>query len=400
MEITVPSVGESITEVFIGEWYVGEGDTITQDGDVVGLETDKATFDVPAPTSGRITKVLKQAGDTAQVGEVIAHIEPGEVEASSNGQAASSGGDAPKADVAPSSKPAPTGDREVGGSGGHVMPAAARVMAEKGLTSVEGTGPGGRVLKEDALRATGNSGGASGGGGGRETKTVPMSPIRQTIARRLVEAQTNAALLTTFNEIDMTAVMAVRKQYQDQFVKRYDVKLGFMSFFVKAVCEALNVFPAVGAEVSEDGKSLIHRNYCDVGVAIGGGKGLVVPVLRNAERMGFAEIEQAIGELAGRAKKNQIELSEMEGGNFTITNGGIYGSLLSTPIVNPPQSGVLGMHNIVQRPVVVDGQVVARPMMYVALTYDHRVVDGREAVQFLVRIKDCIEDPLRLAIEV
>ena len=402
MEITVPSVGESVTEVFIGEWYVGEGETVAQDGDVVGLETDKATFDVPAPTSGRITKVLKQAGDTAQVGEVIAHIEPGEVDSGSNGQAGKAddptNGSVPQpktAEVAPSAQPAPTGEREVGRSGGHVMPAAARVMAEKGLSSVQGTGPGGRVLKEDALRATSPS-----GGGSREQKVVPMSPIRQTIARRLVEAQTNAALLTTFNEIDMTAVMNVRKQYQDQFVKRYDVKLGFMSFFVKAVCEALNVFPAVGAEVAEDGKSLIYKNYCDVGVAIGGGKGLVVPVLRNAERMGFAQIEQAIGELAGRAKKNQIELSEMEGGNFTITNGGIYGSLLSTPIVNPPQSGVLGMHNIVQRPVVIDGEIVARPMMYVALTYDHRVVDGREAVQFLVRIKDCIEDPLRLAIEV
>ena len=403
MEITVPAVGESITEVFIGEWYVGEGETVAQDGDVVGLETDKATFDVPAPTSGRITKILKHAGDTAQVGEVVAHIEPGDVDAApdAGGEQVGSNGEAtggqPKTDVAPSSKPAPTGDR--GSTGGHVMPAAARVMAEKGLSSVPGTGPDGRVLKEDAMRAEAGSP-QPAAGGSRETRTVPMTPIRRTIAKRLVEAQTNAALLTTFNEIDMSAVMAVRKQYQDQFVKRYDVKLGFMSFFVKAVCEALNVFPAVGAEVSEDGKSLIHRNYCDVGVAIGGGKGLVVPVLRNAERMGFAEIEQAIGELAGRAKKNQIELSEMEGGNFTITNGGIYGSLLSTPIVNPPQSGVLGMHNIVQRPVVVDGQVVARPMMYVALTYDHRVVDGREAVQFLVRIKDCIEDPLRLAIEV
>ena len=398
MEITVPAVGESITEVFIGEWYVGEGETVAQDGDVVGLETDKATFDVPAPTSGRITKVLKQAGDTAQVGEVIAHIEPGEVDAEPDaaGEKAGSGGDEPKTDVAPSSKPAPTGDRGTGG--GHVMPAASRVMAERGVSGVPGTGPGGRVLKEDALRADASA--APAAGGSRDVRRVAMTPIRRTIARRLVEAQTNAALLTTFNEIDMSAVMAVRKQYQEQFVKRYDVKLGFMSFFVKAVCEALNVFPAVGAEVSEDGTELVYRNYCDIGVAIGGGKGLVVPILRNAERMGFAEIEQAIGELAGRAKKNQIELSEMEGGNFTITNGGIYGSLLSTPIVNPPQSGVLGMHNIVQRPVVVDGQVVARPMMYVALTYDHRVVDGREAVQFLVRIKDCIEDPLRLAIEV
>lgn len=386
MEIVVPNVGESITEVFIGEWYVGEGGQVEADGDVVGLETDKATFDVPAPATGTITKVLKQAGETAQVGEVIAHLEPGEVSAAGNASDSAPQAAAP-ASAPTASKPA---EKASASSDGHVMPAAARVMATSGVTDVKGTGPGGRVLKEDAIRAA--------AGGAREERRVAMSPIRQTIARRLVEAQTNAALLTTFNECDMSAIMALRKQYQDEFVKKHDVKLGFMSFFVKAVCDALNEIPAVGAQI--DGTELVYKNYCDIGIAVGGGKGLVVPVLRNAERLGFADVEKAIGVFAGKSKKNQITMEEMEGGNFTITNGGIYGSLLSTPIVNPPQSGVLGMHNIVQRPVVVNGEVVARPMMYIALTYDHRVVDGREAVTFLKRVKEAIEDPMRLMIEV
>lgn len=388
MEIVVPNVGESITEVFIGEWYVGEGGQVAADADVVGLETDKATFDVPAPASGTITKVLKQAGETAQVGEVIAHLEPGEVSAPAGG---SDGGKESKPAATPATSPAPAASNGAnGGGGGHVMPAAARVMAETGVSDVKGTGPGGRVLKEDALRAA--------AGGSREERRVPMSPIRQTIAKRLTDAQHNAALLTTFNECDMSATMALRKQYQDDFVKKHGVKLGFMSFFVKAVCDALNEIPAVGAQI--EGNELVYKNYCDIGIAVGGGKGLVVPVLRNAERLSFADVEKSIGEFAVKAKSNQITLQDMEGGNFTITNGGIYGSLLSTPIVNPPQSGVLGMHNIVQRPVVDDGQVVARPMMYIALTYDHRVVDGREAVTFLKRIKDAIEDPMRLMIEV
>lgn len=386
MEIVVPNVGESITEVFIGEWYVGEGGQVEADGDVVGLETDKATFDVPAPATGTITKVLKQAGETAQVGEVIAHLEPGEVSAAGNAS------DSAPQSAAPASAPTASNpaQKASASSDGHVMPAAARVIATSDVSEVKGTGPGGRVLKEDAMRAA--------AGGAREERRVGMSPIRQTIARRLVEAQTNAALLTTFNECDMSAIMALRKQYQDEFVKKHDVKLGFMSFFVKAVCDALNEIPSVGAQI--DGTELVYKNYCDIGIAVGGGKGLVVPVLRNAERLGFADVEKAIGAFAGKAKKNQITMEEMDGGNFTITNGGIYGSLLSTPIVNPPQSGVLGMHNIVQRPVVVNGEVVARPMMYLALTYDHRVVDGREAVTFLKRVKEAIEDPMRLMIEV
>ena len=435
MDIVVPAGSESITEVFIGEWYVAEGDYVGKDDDVVNIESDKASMDVPAPEGGRITKILVEAGDVAEPGQTIAHLEPGEAPSgggSGSGAASPSAGEgqetqsgvSPKDNTPDTASPgAASGNGAVGS--GHVMPAAARVMAEKGLekSDVAGSGPGGRVLKEDAQNASakssggasgsGGSGGSSGGemtrtpaaGGGelavegaREQKRVRMSPVRQTIARRLVEAQQTAALLTTFNEVDMSAVKALRAEHQDSFVKRYGIKLGFMSFFVKAACEALAEFPAVGAVV--DGRELVYSNYADIGVAIGGGKALVVPVLRNAERMGFAEVEQKIAELAGRAKKNEITLEEMEGGNFTITNGGVYGSLLSTPIVNPPQSGVLGMHGIVDRPVAIDGEVVIRPMMYLALTYDHRVVDGREAVSFLKRIKDVIENPVRLILEV
>lgn len=376
VEIVVPAVGESITEVFIGEWYTGEGSFAEVDSNVVGLETDKATFDVPAPISGKVTRVLKDVGDTAEVGEVIGYMTPAEAPA---------GGGAP----APSSE-APAE---------RVMPAAERVLAENNVSAadVEGSGPGGRILKEDAVRHV-QSGSPRKSGGSRETKSVPMSPIRRTIAERLVSAQQTAALLTTFNEIDMSAVKALRGQYKDAFLKKYGIKLGFMSFFVRAVVDALEEFPAINAQM--DGNSLVYHNYCDIGIAVGGGKGLVVPVLRNAENMSFEDIEAAIIDFATRAKKNAIELDELEGGTFTITNGGVYGSLLSTPIVNPPQSGVLGMHGIVDRPVAVNGEVVIRPMMYVALTYDHRVVDGKEAVSFLKRIKDVVEDPARLILEV
>lgn len=397
VEIKVPAVGESISEVFIGEWYVKEGGWIETDGNVVGLETDKATFDVPAPTDGKVTKILKRAGETASVGEVIAHFEPAPRPAGAGGAAPAKGptfgGD--KAASAPAS--ASRASTATGAA--HAMPAASRVLAQSGTAAgdVTATGPGGRLLKEDVQRHLSSSS-AGGSEGAREERRVPMSPIRQTIARRLVEAQQNAALLTTFNECDLSAIKDLRSQYQDAFVKKHGVKLGFMSFFVKAVVDALAAFPAIGAEI--DGKELIYKNYCDIGVAIGGGKGLVVPVLRNAERMSLAEIELAIGEFAVRAKENKIGLEELEGGNFTITNGGVYGSLLSTPIVNPPQSGVLGMHGIVDRPVAVNGQVVIRPMMYLALTYDHRVVDGREAVSFLVRVKDVIEDPTRLILDI
>ncbi|MCA9046155.1 MAG: 2-oxoglutarate dehydrogenase complex dihydrolipoyllysine-residue succinyltransferase, partial [Planctomycetaceae bacterium] len=377
MEIKVPAVGESITEVFIGEWYVKPGDWVDIDQEIVGLETDKATFDVVAPQAGTLEKVIKKAGDKAQIGEVIAVLKPGPAPAGTK--------TAPKAaDQGSASTSAPASSESI------VMPAAARAAAQGGINpqDVRGTGPGGRILKEDVQRELDSP--AASDGAARETRRVPMSPIRQTIAKRLVEAQQNAALLTTFNECDLSAVKRLREQYQDAFVKRHGVKLGFMSFFVKAVVEALNVYPQVGAQI--DGTDLVFKNYVDIGIAIGAGKGLVVPVLRNAERMSFAQIEKSIANFAERAKQNKLGLEDLEGGIFTITNGGVYGSLLSTPIVNPPQSGVLGMHGIVDRPIAVNGQVEIRPMMYLALTYDHRVVDGREAVSFLKRITEVIED--------
>jgi 2-oxoglutarate dehydrogenase E2 component (dihydrolipoamide succinyltransferase) len=285
------------------------------------------------------------------------------------------------------------------------MPAAARALHQAGMTAdqVTGSGPGGRVLKEDVERAVAAQSTiahapAPGTPGFREEEIVPMTTMRRRIAERLVEAQQTAAMLTTFNEVDMTAAMDLRKKYQDVFLAKYDIKLGFMSFFVKAAVDALKQFPAVNAEIRE--KNIVYRNYCDIGVAVGGGKGLVVPIIRNAERLGFADVEKVIKDFGGRAQKNAIKLEELQGGTFTITNGGVYGSLLSTPILNPPQSGILGLHGIQDRPIALNGQVVIRPMMYIALTYDHRVVDGREAVSFLKRIKESVEEPTRLLLEV
>ncbi|MEY2725846.1 MAG: Dihydrolipoyllysine-residue succinyltransferase component of 2-oxoglutarate dehydrogenase complex [Planctomycetota bacterium] len=394
IEIRVPRPGESISEVMIGEWYVREGQYIAADKNLVSLESDKATFDVPAPRGGVVTRILKKAGETALVEEVIGYLQPAEAPVAAPAAVAPA---APQPSAA-AAAPVAAAAAAAPATGGHVMPAAERLMAENKLAagSVSGSGPGGRVLKEDVIRAV-----ASGPlqvGGSRETRTVPLSPIRQTIAKRLVDAQHTAALLTTFNEVDMSAVKKLRDAYKDGFEKKYKVKLGFMSFFVRAVVAGLQQFPQLNAQMS--GKALTYFNYCDIGIAIGGGKGLVVPVLRNAENMSFADIELAIVDFANRAKNNQIGLDELEGGTFTITNGGVYGSLLSTPIVNPPQSGVLGMHGIFDRPVAVNGQVVIRPMMYIALTYDHRVVDGREAVSFLKLVKDMIEDPTRLILEV
>lgn len=292
-----------------------------------------------------------------------------------------------------------------------VMPAARRAAADAGIdpAAVTPSGPGGRVLKEDVQReisakaakaapASTLGAPASRTPDERGEEVVNMTPMRRRIAERLVEAQQTAALLTTFNEVDMSAVMALRKQYQDHFVKKYGVKLGFMSFFVKAAIEALKEFPAVNAEVN--GRQIIYKNYYDIGVAVGGGKGLVVPIIRNADRLSFSEVERTIGDFGQRAQKNEIKLEELAGGTFTISNGGIYGSMLSTPIINPPQSGILGLHNIVERPVAIAGKVEIRPIMYLALTYDHRLVDGREAVTFLRRVKECIEDPARVLIEV
>ncbi|WP_417382122.1 2-oxoglutarate dehydrogenase complex dihydrolipoyllysine-residue succinyltransferase [Gimesia sp.] len=393
VEIKVPSVGESISEVQIGAWHAAEGKWVAQDSEIVELETDKATFDVPAPLDGIIIEILKKTGEMAAVGEVIGYLEEAErPEGVEDPAPEKSPAKAESATAPAASQSAPAG------SGDRVMPAAARVMAEKGLSpaDVKGTGPGGRILKEDALSY--QTPGSSDNGAFREEEIVPMSPIRKKIAERLVEAQSNAALLTTFNEVDMSAVMELRTKYKDMFLKKYDVKLGFMSFFIKAVVDGLNLYPQINAEIR--GTDLVFRNYYDIGIAVGGGKGLVVPILRNAERLSFADIELKINDFGQRAKANKISLEELQGGTFTITNGGVYGSLLSTPIVNPPQSGVLGMHGIQERPVAINGQVVIRPMMYIALTYDHRVVDGREAVVFLKRVKEVLEEPSRMLMEV
>jgi 2-oxoglutarate dehydrogenase E2 component (dihydrolipoamide succinyltransferase) len=388
IELKVPEVGESISEVEIGDWLKRKGDTVQKDEPVVTLESDKATVELPAPAAGTVTEVLKKKGEIAKVGEVIAIIEH-------NGQ-----GQKPTAE--PKAAPAPSEGRAP--SSPHVMPAAARALAETRVQpeSVKATGPGGRVLKEDVLREakapTEPARPAPPSVGDRQEEVVPMSRLRRTVAERLVQIQQTAALLTTFNEVDMSAVMAMRTEFGEAFLKKHNVKLGFMSFFVKATVEALKQVPVVNAEVRDT--NVVYHNYYDIGIAIGGGKGLVVPVLRNTERLSFAETELAIGDFAKRAKENKLKPDELQGGTFTITNGGIYGSLMSTPIINPPQSGILGMHAIQERPVARDGNVVIRPMMYLALTYDHRIVDGREAVTFLRHIKDFVENPARMLLEV
>jgi len=391
VELRAPEVGESITEVLVAQWLKSAGDFIRKDEPVVELESDKATIELPAPVSGRMTQIVKAAGETAQVGELIAYMEPEEAPVAQ---------EPAKAESTRKKKesPAPAkAEREP-----RAMPSAKRILAEKGLQpeQVEGTGPGGRILKEDALRAQppATAKAPAVEGGWREEKRVPMTPMRQRIAQRLIESQQNTVSLTTFNEIDMSSVIALRKEYQEVFQKKYDIKLGFMSFFVKAAIDALKQFPQLNARV--EGKEIVYHNYYDIAVAVSGGKGLVAPVLRNAERMSFAEVELAIHDFATRAGANKIGLDELQGGTFTISNGGVFGSMLSTPVLNPPQSGILGMHRIVERPVAVQGRVEIHPVMYVALTYDHRIVDGRESVTFLVRIKEAVENPVRMLIEV
>ena len=423
VEIKIPSVGESVSEVEMGEWLKNEGDVVSTDEIVVMLESDKATVELPAPQSGVIGKILKKQGEVAAIGEVVAILEEGG--AASNGTAKTE---------AKSDEAKPEGKLDTPGTGANgmeigtnppqsndenarVMPAAARELAQNNLSAgdVAASGPGGRVLKSDVQSAVAAKKATPAPTptlqtvatppapkapvvAGEDEEVVKMTPLRRKIAQRLVEAQQTAALLTTFNETDMSAVMELRREHQDAFTKKYGIKLGFMSFFVKAAIDALKAFPAINAEIQSD--SIVYRNHYDIGVAIGGGKALVVPVLKHAERMSFAEIELAIADFAGKVKSGKISPDELSGGTFTITNGGIYGSLLSTPIVNAPQSGILGMHSIQERPVARNGEVVIRPMMYLALTYDHRIVDGREAVSFLKRLADCIENPSRMLLEV
>lgn len=409
IEVKVPSVGESISEVQIGQWLKAEGEWVAADENLVELETEKASVQVPSPESGYVRKVMKQTEEFAMVDEVICSIEPAEAPAGATS-------------TSESAQPA---ESKAEAEQGHVMPAAQRILDENGIaaSSVKGSGPGGRVLKEDAMAAVASKSrpaaapapaqspakppvletsltevGSSAAGGSRREEVKPLSMIRRTIAKRLVEAQQNAALLTTFNEVNMKPIMSLRKKYKDAFLERHGVKLGFMSFFAKASVEALKRFPSVNAEIR--GNNIVYRHFNDIGIAIGGGKGLVVPVLRNVEDMTFADVERTIGDFASKAMENRLMPEDLEGGTFTISNGGVYGSLLSTPIVNAPQSAILGLHSIQERPMAVNGEVVVLPMMYVALSYDHRIIDGREAVSFLKTIKEVCEDPTRLFLEV
>jgi 2-oxoglutarate dehydrogenase E2 component (dihydrolipoamide succinyltransferase) len=409
LTLRVPAMGESVTEATLGAWKRAEGDEVTADEPLVEVESEKATLEVPSPGAGILRKILRKAGETVAVGDAIAEID--QVGTQVGAQPAAQGAARTEPAPAPPAAAAASKPSNGGSNGGAVRaaPSARRAMAEAGLEAAEvkGSGRGGRISKQDVDRALEQravptpvpaiSSGSIEVRGGRE-RVVPMSPLRKTVARRLVEAQQTAAILTTFNEVDMTNVLALRERYQERFVKQHGIKLGFMSFFVKAAIEALKAFPAVNAEIR--GTDVVYKDHYDIGVAVGGGKGLVVPVVRDADRLSFSELEKTVASLAVRARDNKLTMQDLEGGTFTISNGGVYGSLLSTPILNPPQSGILGLHAIQKRPIVVGDAVVVRSMMYVALSYDHRLIDGREAVQFLVRVKECVEDPERVLLEV
>lgn len=407
LEMKVPAVGESITEVTISNWAKSDGDFVELDEVIAEIESDKATFDLTAEAQGKL-QIVAQEGDTLEIGALICKIEVME------------GG-------APAFSPSASGSTESASSGsgesketyatGHASPAAAKILDEKGISAsdVKGTGKDGRITKEDAMSAQKSSQPAKsssdekpaklqfeaptfGGGVSREQRREKMSSLRKTVSRRLVSVKNETAMLTTFNEVNMKPIMDLRKKYKEEFKEKHEVGLGFMSFFTKAVCVALQEWPAVNAQI--DGNEMIFSDYCDISIAVSAPKGLVVPVIRNAESMNFVQIEKEVIRLATKARDNKLSIEEMDGGTFTITNGGVFGSMMSTPIINAPQSAILGMHNIVERAVVENGEVVVRPMMYVALSYDHRIIDGRESVSFLVRVKQLLEDPTRLLLGV
>ncbi len=422
IEIKVPALGESVTEATVGKWLKQAGEAVKIDEPLVELETDKVSVEVPAPSAGVLGEILVEAGATVAVGTVLGRIKEGAAAAAAPAQAAKPAAAAPAQTAAPA-KPAPAG------GGMPPSPAARKIMDEQGIGegSIDGSGRRGQVLKEDAMAVAAARAEAEvraktaattpavyapqpqapatmpqlrapslPNDAAREER-VRMTRLRLTIARRLKEAQNTAAMLTTFNDVDMSAVMALRNQYKELFEKRHGAKLGFMSFFVKACLTALKEIPAVNAEI--DGQDIIYKNYYHIGVAVGTDKGLVVPVVREADRMSLAEIEMTIADFGKRARDGRLSIDEMQGGTFTISNGGVYGSMMSMPILNVPQSGILGMHKIEDRAVVRGGQIVIRPMMYLALSYDHRIVDGKEAVSFLVRVKECLEDPQRFVLE-
>ena len=377
VEVKIPGIGESVTEVTLASWSVKDGDCVAEGDTLCEIESDKANMEIPAEVSGTIT-IHKQEGETLPIGEVIATIAPGEVPARVEKKSSDSSSTV----------------------FGHPSPSARKILAEKGLNAktVEGSGRGGRITKSDALSAETPVSPPPSRERGREKRFEKMSRLRKTIAQRLTEAKNSTAMLTTFNEVDMSQAMILRRRYNDDFLKKHGIKLGFMSLFTKASCLALAEVPGVNAQI--EGDNIVYHDYCDMGMAISTPKGLVVAVIRNAESLSLAQIELEVKRLAAKAREGKLSLAEMQGGTFTITNGGVFGSMLSTPILNIPQSGILGMHNIVERPVVIDGEMVIRPIMFVALSYDHRVVDGRESVSFLKRVKEYLEDPARMLLDV
>jgi len=425
-EIRVPTLGESVTEATIGRWFKKAGDAVRADEALAELETDKVTLEVNAPAAGVLAEIVAKEGETVGPGALLGQIAEGAAAPAKSGETAGKS-PAPKPAPAPAA-PAPKSASAAPAPAATTMPpapSAAKIAVEQGIdiAQVPGSGKRGQALKSDVVQFAARQAAAPQPAqegrvqelpaqearieapaprvpvpqeDARREERVKMTRLRQTIARRLKEAQNTAAMLTTFNEVDMSALIELRKRYKEAFEKRHGVKLGFMGFFVKACCQALEEIPAVNAEI--DGTDIIYKRFCHIGVAVGTEKGLVVPVVRDADRLSLAEIEKNIAELGRKAREGALDIADLQGGTFTISNGGVYGSLMSTPILNAPQSGILGMHKIQERPVVVDGKIEARPMMYLALSYDHRVVDGKEAVTFLVRVKELLEDPARLAL--
>ncbi len=411
-DVKVPVLGESITEATVGEWLKKPGDAVALDEPIASLETDKVSVEVPSPVAGVMGEQLVKVGDTVEVGAVIATIGEGGAAAAAPAPASAPAAPAPATTGAQTGPGEQVRERSGDVDAAALSPSVRRAVLETGVdpSSVQGTGKDGRLTKDDVLAAASNKApspapastpaaapSAAPASGGRKEERVRMTRLRQTIAKRLKDAQNSAALLTTFNDVDMTAVMEARAKYKDLFEKKHGVRLGFMGFFVKAACQALKDIPAVNASI--EGDEIVYHDYADISVAVSAPQGLVVPVIRDAQDMSVATIERTIGDFGKRAKEGTLKMEEMKGGTFTISNGGVFGSLMSTPIINPPQSAVLGLHRIEDRPVVRDGQVVVRPMMYLALSYDHRLIDGREAVTFLVALKNAIEDPTRLLID-
>ena len=374
IEVKVPVLPESVEDATIATWHKKPGDTIRRDENLVDLETDKVVLEVPASVDGKVVEIKAEEGDTVHSDDLIAIIEEGVVEA------------APAEAV---TEPAPEPAAETKADEPKLSPSARRVAAEEGVdpASVEGTGRGGRVTKPDVMNILKS-------GGSRREERVKMTRLRSRIAERMKEAQNTAAILTTFQEVDLKAVMDLRRKHQEEFTRKQGIKLGLMSFFVKACTDALRKFPVVNASI--EGDEIVYHNYQDIGIAVSTERGLMVPIIRNAENLGLAELEMAIGEFAVKAREGTISLEELQGGTFSITNGGVFGSLMSTPLLNPPQSAILGMHTIKERPIVVDGEIAVRPMMYLAMSYDHRIIDGKDSVQFLVAVKNALEDPARL----